>query len=179
PTPTTFFYLAYSSTFTNKRTKPVASAEREWCCRLLTLIGKYKGRRMYYTEDNLGPRLPCLESHSHPQDNWSYIMYHGTTREAAESIMRFGFCPSKDGMLGRGVYVSRDPQKASRYPLNVHPANRLVLELQVDVGKVKRIDRQGHPLQKTWHDAGYDTAWVPPNVAWWPVAWRKTASGTP
>ncbi|KAG5829954.1 hypothetical protein ANANG_G00320060 [Anguilla anguilla] len=111
---------------------------------------------MYYTEDNLGPRLPCLGSHSHPQDNWFYIMYHGTHQEAAESIMRFGFCPSKDGMLGRGVSCQPRPQKASRYPLNVHPANRLVLVLQVNVGKVVRIDYQEHPLQKTWHGAGYD-----------------------
>jgi len=28
--------------------------------------------------------------------------------------------------------------------------------------RLKRIDRQGHPQQKSWHEAGYDTAWVPP-----------------
>ena len=26
---------------------------------------------------------------------------------------------------------------------------------------MKRIDHQGHPQQKSWHAAGYGTAWVP------------------
>ncbi|RXM90736.1 hypothetical protein EOD39_21898 [Acipenser ruthenus] len=66
-------------------------------------------------------------------------------------------------MLGQGVYVSRDFNKASRYPLNLPDKERRVLKLRVNVGKVKKIDRQRHPMQKTWHDHGYDTAWVPPN----------------
>ncbi|XP_030073568.1 uncharacterized protein LOC115479650 [Microcaecilia unicolor] len=92
-----------------------------------------------------------------------YDMYHGTTAQAADSIIRTGFRPSKDGMLGPGVYVSRDIRKAQRYPLNLSPANRVILKVRVRVGKVKKIDRQGHPLQRTWHAHGYDTAWVPPN----------------
>ncbi|KAJ8275641.1 hypothetical protein COCON_G00073930 [Conger conger] len=127
-------------------------------------IWKYEGRRMSWAgHDNMGPRPLCLQSHSKPTKNSSYIMYHGTSKEAAESIMRNGFTPSIDGMLGRGVYLSRNIQKASRYPLNLANADRRVLELKVNVGRVKKIDRQGHPLQKTWHDAGYNTAWVPPN----------------
>ncbi|KAJ8275638.1 hypothetical protein COCON_G00073900 [Conger conger] len=119
---------------------------------------------MYWAEDdNMGPRPPCLESYSEPANNSTYIMYHGTSKEAAESIRCYGFSPSKDGMLGRGVYVSRDLQKASRYPLNVAEGDRRVLVVIVNVGMVKKIDRKGHPLQKTWHAAGYDTAWVPPN----------------
>ncbi|XP_061105437.1 uncharacterized protein LOC133133352 [Conger conger] len=107
---------------------------------------------------------PCMGwSHSKPVNNSSYRMYHGTTKEAAESIKRNGFSPSEDGMLGPGVYLSRDIQKASRYPLNTAEGDRRVLELKVNVGKVKKINYQGHPLQKTWHAAGYDTAWVPPN----------------
>ena len=39
----------------------------------------------------------------------------------------------------------------------------VVFEVSVDVGRVKRIDRQGHPLQKAWSLHGYDTAWVPPH----------------
>ncbi|MGH0168641.1 UNVERIFIED_CONTAM: hypothetical protein FKN15_019959 [Acipenser sinensis] len=90
-------------------------------------------------------------------------MYHGTTKEAAESIKRCGFRQSDErSMLGRGVYVSQDFNKASRYPLNHPDKERRVLKLSVDVGKVKKIDRQGHPMQKTWHDHGYDSAWVPP-----------------
>ncbi|RXM90503.1 hypothetical protein EOD39_22133 [Acipenser ruthenus] len=104
----------------------------------------------------------CLQSYAEPVEGKLYTMYHGTTKERAESIKRCGFRQSPDGMLGQGVYVSRDFNKASRYPLNHPDKERRVLKLRVNVGKVKKIDRQGHPMQKTWHDYGYDTAWVPP-----------------
>lgn len=94
----------------------------------------------------------------------SYIMYHGTTLNAAQEIQRHGFRRSSGGMLGPGVYVSRSVDKAKRYPLKPDPKERLaIMKLKVRVGKVKRIDKQGHPLQKSWHEKGYDTAWVPPN----------------
>ncbi|KAK3571230.1 hypothetical protein QTP86_005423 [Hemibagrus guttatus] len=93
-----------------------------------------------------------------------YTMYHGTTLAAAQTIMHEGFRRSADGMLGPGVYVSRSVDKAMRYPLNPPPGVRLaVLKLRVRVGRVKKIDYQGHPLQKTWHEQGYSTAWVPPD----------------
>nr|XP_033774598.1 uncharacterized protein LOC117347592 [Geotrypetes seraphini] len=103
----------------------------------------------------------CLESYEQPTDGKIYIMFHGTTAAAAASIVQNGFTQSNDGMLGRGVYVSRDIEKAKRYPLN-NSHDNVVLKLRVNVGRVKKIDRQGHPLQKTWHDHRYDTAWVPP-----------------
>ena len=91
-------------------------------------------------------------------------MFHGTTMSAAIKIKRYGFRRSTGGMLGAGVYVSRSFHKASHYPLYKPPGQRLaVLKLSVRVGKVKKINRQGHPLQTSWHFNGYDTAWVPPN----------------
>uniref|UniRef100_A0A8C7W4L9 PARP catalytic domain-containing protein n=1 Tax=Oncorhynchus mykiss TaxID=8022 RepID=A0A8C7W4L9_ONCMY len=100
---------------------------------------------------------------SEPQDGKTYVMYHGTTKQAAGKIRASGFRPSAGGMLGHGVYLSRDMKKASRYPLD-HPENqRVVIRVKVNVGKVKRIDSQDHPLRTTWHENGYDTAWVPPN----------------
>lgn len=98
-----------------------------------------------------------------PKDNRTYVMYHGTTRSCAQSIWNYGFQQSSDGMLGPGVYLSRDLQKASRYPINHPEHDRVVITVKVKVGKVIAIDFQGHPLQKTWHSHGYDTAWVPPN----------------
>ncbi|KAL2095105.1 hypothetical protein ACEWY4_009824 [Coilia grayii] len=92
-----------------------------------------------------------------------YTMYHGTTVKSAQDIIQNGFRQSPDGMLGAGVYVSRDQKKAERYPLKSPVSDRVVLKLQVDCGKVKRIDTDNHPMQKTWHMQGYDTAWVPPN----------------
>ncbi|XP_073441727.1 uncharacterized protein [Dendrobates tinctorius] len=90
-----------------------------------------------------------------------YTMYHGTSVEAAHNIINNGFAVSNDGMLGRGVYASRDVEKASRYPLNTTDP-KVVLKLSVRVGKVKKIDSQDHPMRLTWHDHGYDTAWMPP-----------------
>ena len=85
-----------------------------------------------------------------------YTMYHGTSATAASLIELEGFRPSSDGMLGPGVYLSREPRKARKY-------GPVLLECEVLIGNVKRIDRQGHALQKTWSEAGFDTAWVPPN----------------
>ncbi|KPP63162.1 hypothetical protein Z043_118595 [Scleropages formosus] len=97
-----------------------------------------------------------------PKQGTVYTMYHGTSVQGARSIVRHGFRQSPDGMLGPGVYVSRDQKKAQRYPLKAFPSDRVVLKLNVDTGRVKRIDKDNHPLQKTWHNQGYDTAWVPP-----------------
>ncbi|XP_063060749.1 uncharacterized protein LOC134453932 [Engraulis encrasicolus] len=103
-----------------------------------------------------------------PACDHTEIMYHGTSREAAKSIQREGFRPSSDGPLGRGVYLSRDLQKARRYPLEPPESQRVVIKVKVNVGRVIAINRQGHPMQKTWHDLGYDTAWVPPNCGMFP-----------
>nr|XP_029481679.1 uncharacterized protein LOC115104390 [Oncorhynchus nerka] len=100
---------------------------------------------------------------SGPRNGRTYIMYHGTSWWAAQKIMAKGFFQSKCGMLGQGVYLSRDLEKASRYPLDLTEHQKVVIKVKVNVGKVKKVDRQGHPLQKTWHDEGYDSAWVPPN----------------
>ncbi|XP_030073566.1 uncharacterized protein LOC115479648 [Microcaecilia unicolor] len=97
----------------------------------------------------------------------SYDMYHGTSEQAAASIIKTGFRPSADGMLGRGVYASRDLRKAQGYPGNLSPADRIILKVKVYVGKVKKIDSVNHPLRRTWHVHGYDTAWVPPNSPQW------------
>ncbi|CAN2391842.1 Grass carp reovirus (GCRV)-induced gene, partial [Pristimantis euphronides] len=101
-----------------------------------------------------------LQSTDQPLDGKIYVMYHGTTYPAAVEIIKNGFLQSKDGMLGRGVYISRDENKALRYPLD-NKNDQVILKLRVNVGKVKKIDYQNHPLQKTWHEKGYDTAWVP------------------
>ena len=90
-------------------------------------------------------------------------MYHGTSVANARLIITAGFQQSASGMLGKGVYVSRDRKKAERYPMNSNPSDRVVLELSVRVGRVKRIDKDNHPMQYTWSTQGYDTAWVPPN----------------
>ncbi|KAM9547582.1 GCRV-induced gene 2p isoform 1-T2 [Salvelinus alpinus] len=104
-----------------------------------------------------------LGAEQEPQKGDAYTMYHGTNVQTARLIITNGFRQSPDGMLGPGVYVSRNQQKAARYPLKSPPSDRVVLQLRVNTGRVKRIDKDNHPMQKSWNAAGYDTAWVPPN----------------
>jgi len=88
-----------------------------------------------------------------------FEMFHGTSADNAASIERNGFKPSGGGMLGPGVYCSRDLRKARRY-------GGVVLRLCVHLGRVITIDRQGHPLQRIWQTqvgGSFDAAWVPPN----------------
>ncbi|XP_032812376.2 uncharacterized protein LOC116943556 [Petromyzon marinus] len=102
-----------------------------------------------------------LQADITPTDDRVYTMYHGTNVASAKAICSEGFRQSAGGMLGRGVYVSRNIDKARRYPLDTEDHLKVILKLEVDVGKVKKIDSQNHPLRLTWHDEGYDTAWVP------------------
>ncbi|KAI5608341.1 hypothetical protein C0J50_6812 [Silurus asotus] len=103
-----------------------------------------------------------LRAEQEPKSGRYYTMYHGTTIQSARNIIQNGFKQSSGGMLGPGVYVSRNQKKAERYPLNSTYVDRVVLKLRVDCGKIKKIDKDNHPMQKTWHSNGYDTAWVPP-----------------
>uniref|UniRef100_A0A3Q2DUG8 Grass carp reovirus (GCRV)-induced gene 2p n=1 Tax=Cyprinodon variegatus TaxID=28743 RepID=A0A3Q2DUG8_CYPVA len=98
-----------------------------------------------------------------PQNKGVYTMFHGTSITSARAIITGGFQQSSSGMLGKGVYVSRDVKKAANYPLGSNPNDRVIFELRVRVGRVKRIDKDNHPLQFTWSSQGYNTAWVPPN----------------
>lgn len=104
-----------------------------------------------------------LSEGEEPKSGRVYIMYHGTHIDNAESIIINGFKPSSGGMLGRGVYTSRNIRKAMCYPLRTDKRDQVVFKLKVNVGKVKKINCDNHPLRTTWHDNGYDCAWVPPH----------------
>ncbi|XP_072244241.1 uncharacterized protein [Leuresthes tenuis] len=121
---------------------------------------QFFGWEVIYDDDS---PLVELEATQEPKDRSVYTMYHGTSVANARHIIISGFQQSSGGMLGKGVYVSRDKKKADRYPIGSNPSNRVVLELHVRVGRVKRIDKDNHPMQYTWNTQGYDTAWVPPN----------------
>lgn len=109
----------------------------------------------------------CYEKTKHlkpgqaPKRSHGYTMYHGTHKSNAPAIISSGFKPSLGGTLGAGVYCSRDINKAMIYPGLCAPSDRVVLKLRVRVGKVKRIDAQSMNLKTTWHQNGYDTAWLP------------------
>ena len=99
----------------------------------------------------------CAAKRREPPSSMTEIRaYHGTTIENAESIRKQGFRASSTGMLGRGVYVSRDINKVLAYGGH----NGVILELRVVLGRVCVVDHQGHEYQRLWHGS-YDTAWVP------------------
>ncbi len=86
-----------------------------------------------------------------------FIMYHSTKNGlTASSIVREGFRASEGSgqMLGNGIYVASTRQKADGY-------GDVMFKLLVYPGYVATVDKQGHPLQKTWHKE-HESAWVPP-----------------
>ncbi|KAJ8343113.1 hypothetical protein SKAU_G00330410 [Synaphobranchus kaupii] len=107
-------------------------------------------------------RKPLHEDED-PKSGHAYTMYHGAHIQNAKVIITQGFQRSKDGLLGAGVYISRNVDKAKCYPLTVDKKDKVVFKLRVRVGKVKKIDSDNLPLQKSWHQNGYDCAWIPPN----------------
>ena len=85
-------------------------------------------------------------------------MFHGTSDRCAKIIEREGFKPSTSGMLGPGVYCSRDLRKARHY-------GTVVFLLHVRLGRVLKIATKDHPLRLIWQTpigGLYDCAWVPP-----------------
>ena len=67
-------------------------------------------------------------------------MYHGTSHAAADLIMQEGFKRSTDGMLGPGVYLSRDVQKTRPYAvegLALLGIPGVIFKCRVRVGKVQ------------------------------------------
>lgn len=105
-----------------------------------------------------------LKPGQEPKKSHGYTMYHGTLKTNAPAIISSGFRPSAGGTLGPGVYCSRDINKAMGYPACA-PNDRVVFKLRVRVGKVKRIDMQSLNQMTSWHQNGYDTAWLPASVS--------------
>ena len=108
-------------------------------------------------------RPVVLEPGEKPEDGGRYLMYHGTRPAFAALIEQGGFSRSSRGLLGPGVYVSRDMNKARKY-------GSTILEVMVSVGKVCRADKhpemipRGDGRSAPWHDdGGFDTVWVPPD----------------
>eukprot|EP00435_Cladocopium_sp_Y103_P048484 s319_g14.t1 len=82
--------------------------------------------------------------------------YHATQWSNIQSIRENGLRVSTQGMLGRGVYISRDLNKVWGYG---GPAGA-ICELRVSVGRLRIIDRQHHPKQNLWSNEA-DMAYVP------------------
>jgi hypothetical protein len=72
-------------------------------------------------------------------------MYHGTILESTALIEQKGFRASDGGLLGPGVYMSRNMQKAQQY----RGSGGVILEVLVRVGRVCHINpcSQGESLR--------------------------------
>ena len=81
------------------------------------------------------------------------LMYHGTLSRNVESILKNGFRPSSTGMLGPGVYTSKEIQKTYSY-------GDITFKLIVYMGRVKKVKVLNGPESKNWQ-ARFDSAWVP------------------
>mmetsp|Transcript_24787 Transcript_24787/g.57594 ORF Transcript_24787/g.57594 Transcript_24787/m.57594 type:complete len:207 (+) Transcript_24787:198-818(+) len=87
-------------------------------------------------------------------------VYHGTSSRAAEAIKKFGFKPSKDGMLGAGVYVTPTLSKAEAFA----GKDGEVVKLAANMGNVKVVDARAareHGFSETAWQKKYDAAFVP------------------
>jgi hypothetical protein len=104
-------------------------------------------------------RIPCslLAEHLQTCGRGKVIrMFHGTSLAAARSILQEGFRVSTKGLLGSGVYVTKDPEKAKMY-------GPVIVECDVHVGVVAVINKRHHNVQKCWAAHGFDSAWIPPH----------------
>eukprot|EP00435_Cladocopium_sp_Y103_P048280 s473_g14.t1 len=86
------------------------------------------------------------------------MVYHGTSKESADAILKKGFNPSKDGLLGRGVYVTTDLGKAQAFA----GSDGRILRAAANLGSLGTVDarqaRQGGYSETAWqrsHDAAY------------------------
>ena len=82
----------------------------------------------------------------------TFTMFHGTSWRSWQQIRRHGFSG-----LGAGVYLTRSERKAESYKT----ARGVIIKVRVELGETITIGRQGHPLQKTWQHAGFDSAFAP------------------
>ena len=88
----------------------------------------------------------------------TFTMFHGTSWRSWQHIRRHGFKLSgSDSGLGAGVYLTRSERKAESYKT----ARGVIIKVRVKLGETITIGRQGHPLQKTWQHAGFDSAFAP------------------
>ena len=56
--------------------------------------------------------------------------------------------------------MTRNEQKAAWYS-GKHFTNGVIIKLKVALGRYVEINKQGHPLQMTWMEHGYDSAFAP------------------
>ena len=82
-----------------------------------------------------------------------FVMYHATKRQNLASIVKNGFKLSTIGMLGPGIYLSRDINKTRAY-------GDVCLKVLVYTGKTVKVHSSDN--QGSWRGS-FDSAYLPPN----------------
>ena len=82
-----------------------------------------------------------------------FVMYHATKSHNVASILKNGLKPSTGGLLGPGIYVSRDINKTRAY-------GGVCFKLLVYTGKTVTVDAADN--QGSWRSS-FDSAYLPPN----------------
>lgn len=101
------------------------------------------------------------------QSNRGFWAYHGTSKANAEKIMKDGFKTSSNGMLGKGVYVSRDLEKAecfARSHNGIRKEDGHIVSVWVEPGQVATVDASSgssSAARQAWRGAGFNTAFTP------------------
>ena len=86
--------------------------------------------------------------------------WHGTDFDSAMNIKVDGFKVSIDGLLGKGVYISRDITKAMEFAKSkLRPT---LIKLKVKNGKIINIGEH-QDFKKRWH-SDFDIAYIPENT---------------
>lgn len=116
---------------------------RGCCCLCYTLKHLWIQLFNYYSS---------FRKNTPPATTGNVVMYHGTTKESALAILRHGFLPSRRGILGPGVYLSRDRGKAVGF------ADPILITVKVDVGRCLEVQTGKN---RSWHQNGFDSAWIP------------------
>ena len=82
-----------------------------------------------------------------------FVMYHATKSHNVASILKNGLKPSTGGLLGPGIYVSRDINKTRAY-------GGVCFKLLVYTGNTVTVDAADN--QGSWRSS-FDSAYLPPN----------------
>ena len=80
----------------------------------------------------------------------SGVFFHGTRCIDANSIIAEGLKESDHGRLGKGVYVTTKAEAYKVAHYRGHGKTLCVIEIEVDMGRVKKLHGTGEDPNGTW-----------------------------
>ena len=175
------FYFHQNNSFQNLKFDQLPSFDKELCSNFQKKFEGYSAMTFIYLFVNLSFLVGILTRYVHARINGyefllefsdlikiskkvikiieseAFFAWHGTSYESAKNIEKNGFIPSLSGLLGKGVYVSTDRSKALCFAQS--KTKGVLIKVKVNPGKV--IKDPTSNLMSSWHENGYDTAYIP------------------